>query len=41
MPVLSPQIRYEEVDGPSSDAVHGSSLTHLEPQREDAVILRP
>jgi hypothetical protein len=29
MPVPSPQVRYEEVNGPSSVAVRGPSLTHL------------
>jgi hypothetical protein len=32
MPVLSPQVRYEEVNGPSSVAVRGQSLTLNGPQ---------
>ena len=28
MPVPSPQVRYEEMNGPSSVAVRGQSLTH-------------
>jgi hypothetical protein len=31
MAVLSPQIRYWEVNGPSSVAVRGPSLTHNRP----------
>jgi hypothetical protein len=30
MPVLSPQVRYEEVNGPSPVAVRGPSLTQTE-----------
>src|ERR1700722_13930240 len=29
MPVLSPQVRYEDINGPSSVAVRGQSLTQL------------
>jgi len=29
MPVLSPQVRYEDINGPSSVAVRGQSLTRI------------
>jgi hypothetical protein len=44
MPVLSPQVRYEGVNGPSSVAVRGPSLTQSghQPQRQHrALVSRP